>query len=343
MTPFYRDRLRQFFYLTSCISSPSGIGFYGRMSEGKSDRNSDGTNTISNTVTNAKTLSDKSESISATNAELTQYDLSTQISNLSVLSHDRKNRIEKSVTHYANMEKLITRMPQFYQADEFIKCLSKFTMEKESLDELGRLTNGINSTAENMRYEIIIENQRGATLFGSKFYSKESVLYPLDPPKYQTLTGKNLMKLSMYPEPASNWRWSWNHWHIMMINDVDEDGWIYSSMRFGSYHWSGVGKFGNFVRRRIWIRMVERVASSYGDLRNGDDDSDVEETLEILPGYKDTRSRDVTERLNAETTKGAHKSLSGPKVSTTPPIADTKPYSEEEDSIISFSGQAGQS
>ena len=180
-------------------------------------------------------------------------------------------------------------------------------------------------------------------MFGSKFYSKESVLYPLDPPKYQTLTGKNLMKLSMYPEPASNWRWSWNHWHIMMINDVDEDGWIYSSMRFGSYHWSGVGKFGNFVRRRIWIRMVERVASSYGDLRNGEDDSDVEETLEILPDYKDTRSRDVTELLNAETTKGAQESLSGPKVSAARPIADTKPSLQEEDSIISFSGQADQS
>jgi hypothetical protein len=88
--------------------------------------------------------------------------------------------------------------------------------------------------------------------------------------------------------------------------------------------------------------MVERVASSYGDLRNGEDDSDVEESLEILPGYKDTRSRDVTEHLNAETTKGAQESLSGPKVSTARPIADNKPYSEEADSIISFSGQAGQ-
>jgi hypothetical protein len=187
-----------------------------------------------------------------------QKKLTIQMSNISLLSQIRRNEIERSITHYEDMEKGINRLPQFYKADEFLKCLSQFTVEKESLKDMSKLFDQRDLNQDFIRYEVIIENQRGATLFGSKLYSKESVLYPLDPPKYQTLTGQNLTHLSMYPEPANNWHWSWEQWHVMMINDVDEEGWIYSAVRFGSYHWAGVGKFGNFVRRRIWVRLAER-------------------------------------------------------------------------------------
>lgn len=199
-----------------------------------------------------------------------QKALTSQISNISSLSDFRRNQIERSVSHFDSMEKRINRLPQFYRADEFLKCLSEFTIENESLKDFRKLIDQNNPNQKFIKYEVIIENQRGATLFGSKLYSKESVLYPLDPPKYQTLTGQNLSSITMYPEPANNWHWSWKQWHVMMINDVDEEGWIYSAVRFGGYHWTGVGKFGNFVRRRIWIRMSERS-------KIGDDEEDTEE------------------------------------------------------------------
>lgn len=217
-------------------------------------------------------------------SNLTQAELTSQISNISTLSHDRRNRIERSVTHYENMDKGITRMPQFYKADEFLKCLSQFTMENETLKDLGKIKESSDPNGKSVKYEIIIENQRGATLFGSKMFCKQSVLYPLDPPKYQALTGQNLTSLSMYPEPGNNWRWCWKKWHVIMIKDVDEEGWIYSTIRFGSYNWTGVGKFGNFVRRRIWVRMVERV---HTENSSSSDSEEEQETIEVSPNFKD--------------------------------------------------------
>lgn len=229
---------------------------------------------------------DQNEEENASN--LTQDFLTYQLSNVSSISQDRKYRIEKSITHYENMDKGITRMPQFYKSDEFFKCLSQFTMEHQTLKDLGKLKNSINPNDKSFKYELIIENQRGATMFGSKAYSKQSVLYPLDPPKYQTLTGQNLTNIYMYPEPPANWRWSWNNWHVMMINDVDEEGWIYSAIRFGSYHWTGVGKFGNFVRRRIWVRLVERVDNPSDSLEYlSEDEEDKEKVLWVSPNFKD--------------------------------------------------------
>lgn len=260
---------------------------------------------ISSNQTSGSSDDDQNSSYADDVSELTQAELTSQISNISTLSQDRRNRIEKSVTHYENMDKGITRMPQFYKADEFLKCLSQFTMENETLKDLGQLKNDTDPNSKNVKYEIIIENQRGATLFGSKMFCKQSVLYPLDPPKYQTLTGQNLVNLSMYPEPAHNWMWCWKKWHVMMINDVDEEGWIYSPIRFGSYKWTGVGKFGNFVRRRIWVRMVERInyehladdettsesESEIGDKETEEEKEKKNEILHVLPTFKDIHAR----------------------------------------------------
>lgn len=223
-------------------------------------------------------------------SNLTQAELTSQISNISTLSQDRRNRIERSVTHYENMDKGITRMPQFYKADEFLKCLSQFTMENETLKDLGKIKDSSDPNEKSVKYEIIIENQRGATLFGSKMFCKQSVLYPLDPPKYQTLTGQNLTSLAMYPEPGNNWRWCWKKWHVIMIKDVDEEGWIYSTIRFGSYNWTGVGKFGNFVRRRIWVRMVERVHTD-DNISSSDEEQEV---IEVSPNFKDLLGKEDT-------------------------------------------------
>lgn len=273
--------------------------------------NNSSISSISSDISSGSSDEDQNSDYADDVSELTQAELTSQISNISTLSQDRRNRIERSVTHYENMDKGITRMPQFCKADEFLKCLSQFTMENETLKDLGQLKNDTDPNSKNVKYEIIIENQRGATLFGSKMFSKQSVLYPLDPPKYQTLTGQNLVNLSMYPEPAHNWMWCWKKWHVMMINDVDEEGWIYSPIRFGSYKWTGVGKFGNFVRRRIWVRMVERLNyegltddETTSDSENGSE-SDGKETeeekerkheiLHVLPTFKDIGSRNNNE------------------------------------------------
>lgn len=242
------------------------------------------------TYCSASGSSDESDEVS----QLTQEELTETVSNISAISQDRRVRLERAITHYENMEKGITRMPQFTKTDEFLKCLSQFTIQNENLEALGKLRHEMAPQDENVKYEIIIENQRGVTLFGSKFYGKQSVLYPIDPPKYQTLTGKNLTNLAMYPEPGHDWNWRWKHWHVMMINDVDEEGWIYSAIRFGSYKWSGVGKFGNFVRRRIWVRMAERTTTCKSYIRrnavaNGID-SELESVINVSSNYKDLKN-----------------------------------------------------
>ena len=227
---------------------------------------------------------DDNDNNNGSNNQLSQEELTSQISHISGLSIDRKSLIEKCITHYDNMDDHITRLPQFNKRDDFLKCLSQFTTDYETLKKLSKFKSKLNATSPSISYEIIVENQRGATVFGSKYYSKESVLYPLDPPKYQTLKGENLSDLSMYPEPSYNWKWSWNQWHVMMINDVDEEGWIYSKLRFGSYHWTGVGKFGNFARRRIWIRMAEKIDDALLDISSdeeGRDETDDENVVQF--------------------------------------------------------------
>lgn len=309
------------------------------------------------------TYSDRSSDYSDDNnidhelSNLTQEELTSQISNISTLSKDRRNQIEEAITHYENMDKGITRMPQFYKADEFLKCLSQFTIENESLKDLEKLAIDQNLNESSVRYEVIIENQRGATILGIKLYSGQSVLYPLDPPKYQTLTGKNLTNLSMYPEPANNWKWCWKKWHVMMINDVDDEGWIYSKVRFGSYKWSGVGRFGDFVRRRIWLRMVERVhtekdyLSETSTANNSESGSDIEETIWVSPSFKDISlphdatighiKKKIKKKLGSNNRQMSRSSQSKKSIST---LLDEDKNSEDDDfetdeqeSVIPFS------
>ncbi|GMG40590.1 unnamed protein product [Ambrosiozyma monospora] len=120
-------------------------------------------------------------------------------------------------------------------------------------------TSAVNdSNDNNIKYDVLLENQRGVKLFGIPLYGSDPILTPFDPPKFETLSGLKVPNMYHYPLPGKSWVWCWKSWHILMIKDVDEEGWIYARMRFGSHHWKGVGKFGNFVRRRIWIRKRER-------------------------------------------------------------------------------------
>ncbi|KAG7893760.1 hypothetical protein KL908_002814 [Ogataea polymorpha] len=165
--------------------------------------------------------------------------------------------LEGQVSHYDNIEKHLTRLPQFKDSREFLDCLAQFSGNDVDLGDISRFESQFGGVEETYKYEVIIENQRGATLLGIPMYSRESLLYPLDPPKFQTLRGHAITSLNLYPLPSRSWRWSWNNWFILMIQDVDQEGWVYSKVRFGSRKWKGVGRFGNFVRRRVWVRKRE--------------------------------------------------------------------------------------
>ncbi|ODQ80069.1 hypothetical protein BABINDRAFT_28536, partial [Babjeviella inositovora NRRL Y-12698] len=111
-------------------------------------------------------------------------------------------------------------------------------------------------------YDFVVENQRGMTLFGIPMFSKHSLLEPLDPPSYQSvntnndvLQGYHRAILELYPLPDLLWDWAWDSWCILMNNDVDDQGWIYLRFFFQSSLWHGKSKLGNFVRRRIWVRL----------------------------------------------------------------------------------------
>lgn len=119
---------------------------------------------------------------------------------------------------------------------------------------------------EGIQFEYILENQRGMQFFGIPLFSHKSLLPLVDPPTYQTIDEKPLHlsenTMNNYPLPDLAWRWDWDTWYVLMYNDVDDQGWIYSNIIFNRHlsdsRWKGKYYFGNFIRRRIWIRMRVR-------------------------------------------------------------------------------------
>ncbi|ODV95489.1 hypothetical protein PACTADRAFT_26525, partial [Pachysolen tannophilus NRRL Y-2460] len=111
---------------------------------------------------------------------------------------------------------------------------------------------------DNIDYDIIAENQRGLIILGIPLFSKYSLVSPFDPPYYQNVNGNSINDLSLYPLPDLNWKWSWDRWYVLMNDDVDDKGFVYSAINFNSVNWKGKYKFGNSIRRRIWIRMREK-------------------------------------------------------------------------------------
>lgn len=116
------------------------------------------------------------------------------------------------------------------------------------------------------KIELIIENQRGLKFFGIPLFSNNSLLPIVDPSSFQLLNGENLKlidnKLDNLPLPDLNWQWDWNDWYVLMLDDVDDQGWIYSKIFFNSHHWKGKYYFGNFIRRRVWMRLRRRQAQN---------------------------------------------------------------------------------
>ncbi|ODV66369.1 hypothetical protein HYPBUDRAFT_90278, partial [Hyphopichia burtonii NRRL Y-1933] len=109
-------------------------------------------------------------------------------------------------------------------------------------------------------FDFIIENQRGMKVFGIPLFSNKSLLPFIDPSNYQHINGKTILlnynKIENYPLPDLAWKWGWSNWYIYMVHDVDDQGWIYSSLIFNwKFNWKGKYYFGNFIRRRIWIRL----------------------------------------------------------------------------------------
>lgn len=121
-----------------------------------------------------------------------------------------------------------------------------------------------NLSLTSFQFDYIIENQRGLNLIGIPLYSYKALWPGVDPPHYQTLQGDKVNvinnKLSSYPLPDINWKWGWDNWYIFMINDMDDQGWFYSYGFFRDKNdWNGKVNALKFVRKRIWIRLRQKV------------------------------------------------------------------------------------
>ncbi|CDK24871.1 unnamed protein product [Kuraishia capsulata CBS 1993] len=178
------------------------------------------------------------------------------------LTRSRSSELNRSITHLSDIRKDMSKLPQFNDIDELADlCDMADAMLNMTTTQRDAAQNHLfaDSTEMRSKFDIIVENERGAMLFGIPMYSKNTLIDPFDPPKFQNIKGHEITDIKLFALPALGWKWSWPNWYVLMISDVDDQGWIYSSIRFKSQHWKGVARFGNFVRRRIWIRMREKV------------------------------------------------------------------------------------
>lgn len=112
-------------------------------------------------------------------------------------------------------------------------------------------------------FDLIVENQRGLKLCGIAMFGGNSLIPFFDPPLFQRLDGLKILlplgKIENYPLPDLGWSWAWHKWYVLMLNDVDELGWVYLLIFFRKWlKWHGTYYFGDFVRRRLWVRMRQR-------------------------------------------------------------------------------------
>ncbi|SGZ56994.1 CIC11C00000000198 [Sungouiella intermedia] len=112
-------------------------------------------------------------------------------------------------------------------------------------------------------FDLIVENQRGLKLCGIPMFSRNSLIPFIDPPLFQRIDGLTVLlpldKIENYPLPDLGWVWSWHKWYVLMLNDVDDQGWMYQLVFLQlQLKWHGAYYFGDFVRRRLWVRMRQR-------------------------------------------------------------------------------------
>ncbi|KAI0724562.1 hypothetical protein C8T65DRAFT_563506 [Cerioporus squamosus] len=125
------------------------------------------------------------------------------------------------------------------------------------------------------RWAVLYENQRGATVFSTPYYSPLTLL-PLDPPPFTIPTAirsprkkQPTVSLEEYPLPDGTWKWVSKAWMIDMRGDgqVQYDGFEYSRS-FRSKKWGpnpGVMSNRGLVRRRRWLRLMMRPAQVHHD------------------------------------------------------------------------------
>ncbi|KAI0756982.1 hypothetical protein C8Q80DRAFT_1131442 [Daedaleopsis nitida] len=123
------------------------------------------------------------------------------------------------------------------------------------------------------RWAILYENQRGATMFSTPYYSPLTLL-PLDPPPFTIPSegcsprrNQPTVSLEDYPLPDGSWKWVSRAWMIDMHGDgqVQYDGFEYGRS-FRTKKWGpnpGFMSNRGLVRRRRWIRLMMRPAQTH--------------------------------------------------------------------------------
>lgn len=152
---------------------------------------------------------------------------------------------------------VVTDLIPKYKLDQIISnCIEKLSSLDPSSPMPMTKSQDDNQTLE-YSYDLLIENERGLIIFGLPFYTK--YMLPFDPPNFTNSRGSRINNLKLFPLPDLNWRWTWSKWYVIMNDDNDDQGWSYN-WKFGSKNWRGEQKLGCFVRRRIWLRLREKVA-----------------------------------------------------------------------------------
>lgn len=137
-------------------------------------------------------------------------------------------------------------------------------------------------------FQFIVENQRGMKFFGIPCFNRKLLIPGLDPPQYTRIDGSKVKlsddRIGHYPLPDLGWKWAWDLWYVLMLNDVDEQGWKYLGLVFRKrLHWHGKYYLGNFVRRRLWVRLRVREVQSDSELLEGEKEASHTATPVISP------------------------------------------------------------
>ncbi|KAI1797888.1 hypothetical protein LXA43DRAFT_982497 [Ganoderma leucocontextum] len=140
------------------------------------------------------------------------------------------------------------------------------------------------------RWAVLYENQRGAMVFSTAYYSPLTLL-PLDPPPFTVPTAARsprkdqpTVTLEDYPLPDGSWKWVSRAWMIDMRRDgeVQYDGFEYARS-FRSKKWgpdTGFMSNRGLVRRRRWIRLMMRPAQVMHDAESALGDTG---TVSVVP------------------------------------------------------------
>lgn len=122
---------------------------------------------------------------------------------------------------------------------------------------------------EDTLVQVLYENQRGTWLFGTPYFSSNSLLN-FDPAAWTDHDGApSAVDVTNAQLPDPSWQWAWRRWYVDMSLDVDEQGWQYSFMFQSKFNWHGTHPwFHSFVRRRRWIRKRVRGDKAIAEERN---------------------------------------------------------------------------